>query len=243
MEETMRHSETLEKIAPALVKAQQEIEPAPKGAENPYFNSRYTTLTELWSTVREVLGKNGLSVVQVFEPSENGTILLGTTLLHESGEWIGGVLAVPVKKADPQAVGSAITYGRRYALAALLGVVSDEDDDGNAASKPQDDSYTPFDDAEPPPRAGTTAKPLAAPDKQFGSWTGRLTAVDRVDGESNGKPWTRYDLKGDGCPNISAWHTTEADKAQTLVGEAVVVGWKKKGKYYDLIDIFPAEGA
>jgi hypothetical protein len=151
----MQHSESIAKIAPALVKAQAEIEPAPKSAENPYFKSKYTPLPVVMATVGATLAKYELAVVQTFEPSEPlpasrtgiddkgqtvekkwhacGTVLISTTLVHSSGEWIGGTLSMPIVKPDPQATGSAITYARRYAIAALLGVVSDEDDDGEGA--------------------------------------------------------------------------------------------------------------
>lgn len=129
----MRHSESIAALAAALAKAQGAIEPVPKTKVNPHFRSKYAPLEEIAGAVRGPLMVNGLAVVQTFGTSD-GAILIETTLVHESGEWLTGELLLPVDKGTAQGVGSAITYGRRYALAALLGVVSDEDDDGNAAS-------------------------------------------------------------------------------------------------------------
>jgi hypothetical protein len=82
--------------------------------------------------MRGPLSKNGLSVIQTTAQAETG-VLVETTLAHSSGEWVAGVLHVKPVKDDPQGLGSAITYARRYALSAMVGVAP-EDDDGNAAS-------------------------------------------------------------------------------------------------------------
>lgn len=128
----MRHSDSIASLAAALVKAQGAIQPVARSRTNPHFRSKYAPLEEIAAAVRKPLAENGLAVVQTFGPSD-GALLIITTLVHESGEWLAGELILPVDKSTSQAVGSAITYGRRYGLAALLGVVSDEDDDGNAA--------------------------------------------------------------------------------------------------------------
>lgn len=124
--------EAIGKLAAALAKAQGEIRGAKKDAENPFFKSNYADLASVWEACRDALSKNELAVVQTTELHE-GSILLRTTLLHSSGESISGVLPVLVgEKATSQQLGSAITYNRRYALAAMVGVAP-EDDDGNAA--------------------------------------------------------------------------------------------------------------
>lgn len=130
----MRTSENLNELAVALAKAQGEIEAAPKDSVNPHFKSKYADLSSLWSACRKPLSKNGLSVSQGFEPSGSASVRISTRLLHTSGQWIESDLDLLPKDPSPQAVGSCITYGRRYALGAIVGLVSDEDDDGNHAS-------------------------------------------------------------------------------------------------------------
>jgi hypothetical protein len=130
----MIRSDTVSDLATALASAQSKIQPAAKDAENPHFKSRYADLAAVWEACREPLSSNGLSVVQTFEQGDPGQITVHTTLLHKSGEWMTNSLTLPVGQNTAQGYGSAITYGRRYGLAALIGVVADEDDDGNAAS-------------------------------------------------------------------------------------------------------------
>jgi hypothetical protein len=108
------------------------MEGAKKDSVNPHFKSKYADLTSVWEACREPLHKNGLAVVQAPEPCDTG-IQLRTMLLHKSGEWIDSVLVIPAAQQSPQGYGSAMSYARRYALAAMLGVVS-EDDDAEAAS-------------------------------------------------------------------------------------------------------------
>jgi hypothetical protein len=132
----MTHSESLAKLGTALAKAQAEIENAQKTATNPHFKSKYADLAEIINTVRPTLTKFGLSVVQIPGFAE-GVVTVETMLLHESGEWIKGTAGAPASKQDAQGVGSAVTYLRRYSLAAVC-AIAQEDDDGNAASRPQE---------------------------------------------------------------------------------------------------------
>lgn len=122
------------KLALALSKAQGEMGAALKDSKNPFFNSRYADLAAVWAALREPLAKNELAVVQTTNGDGSNAVII-TRLVHSSGEWIKGTLTLKPTKQDPQGIGSAITYGRRYALAAICGVVQ-EDDDANAASKP-----------------------------------------------------------------------------------------------------------
>lgn len=136
----MNRSESIKEIGAALAKAQGEIEGAKKDSQNPFFKSSYADLASIWGACREPLSKNGLSIAQTTY-SHEGQLYLETTLLHSSGEWISGELPIRPVKDDPQGVGSAITYMRRYGLQAMVGIAP-EDDDGNAASgrnsKPQE---------------------------------------------------------------------------------------------------------
>lgn len=130
----MKHSETLGALGKALAKAQGTIKPAAKGAENPFFKSSYADLPAIVRACRDELSKNDISFSQATS-YEGEIVVLETILIHSSGEWISGTYPVKPVKADPQGMGSAMTYARRYALAAMVGVVAeDEDDDANAAS-------------------------------------------------------------------------------------------------------------
>lgn len=128
----MKTSDTITKIADALVKAQAAMKPALKESRNPHFNSRYADLASVWDAIREPLTSNGLSVIQMVGSNELEKTTLTTRVTHVSGEWIESTWQIPVGKQDPQGLGSAISYARRYALASAIGVVQD-DDDGNAA--------------------------------------------------------------------------------------------------------------
>ena len=132
----MKHSESIALLAGALAKAQLQIEPASKNATNPHFRSHYADLASIWDACRGPLNTNGLSIVQFPCDGEVGRTGLCTMLLHSSGEWISEVVTTRSQKDDPQGLGSALTYLRRYALAAVVGVTATEDDDGNAASTP-----------------------------------------------------------------------------------------------------------
>jgi len=131
----MQKSDTIGELAKALCEVQKKLEGAKKDASNPFFKSSYATLASVWGASRDLLSTNGLSVVQTFSTGyENDKLIIETTLLHSSGEWISGSLLMKPVKEDPQGFGSAITYGRRYALAAIVGI-SPEDDDAEAATE------------------------------------------------------------------------------------------------------------
>lgn len=132
----MKHSNDTKQVFAALVKAQAEMPTAPKDGNNPHFKSKYATLQSIAETAKPILKKNGLAICQTFETACDGVSII-TSLVHESGEYITGSLFLKPTKNDPQGYGSAITYGRRYAMAAILGIVADEDDDANAASEPR----------------------------------------------------------------------------------------------------------
>jgi hypothetical protein len=128
----MNKSDTIASLAAALNKAQAEMSGAKKSAKNPFFKSNYANLEEVINCVKEPFADNGLSFVQ-FPISGDGVAGVETTILHESGEFISGEFMLKCSKNDPQGMGSAITYARRYGLQSACGIPS-EDDDGNAAS-------------------------------------------------------------------------------------------------------------
>jgi len=117
----------------ALVAAIGELSNVPKTANNPYFKSKYAPLDAIVDATRPVLAKHGLAIQQnpVFRDGCAGVI---TTITHKSGHSTLSELVLPLKDQSPQGVGSAITYARRYALAAVLGLATEDDDDGNASS-------------------------------------------------------------------------------------------------------------
>lgn len=126
-------SSTIGALAAALAKAQGGMGSASKSSKNPFFNSKYADLAQVWEVLRGPLSKNDLAVIQTTSQSDGAIVHVITTLVHKSGEWIRGTLSLRPNKISPQDIGSALTYGRRYGLAAICGVVQ-EDDDGNAAS-------------------------------------------------------------------------------------------------------------
>ena len=130
----MSQSETLNELATALAKAQAEFTAIPKDSNNPFFKSKYAGLPIVVSVASPILTKHGLSVSQ-FPSSDNGVDTLTTLLLHESGQFISHSMILHLPKQDPQGQGSALTYARRYAYMGALGLVADDDDDGNAASR------------------------------------------------------------------------------------------------------------
>ena len=151
----MNTSEQINELATALAKAQGEITGALKDSANPFFKCKYADLASCWDACRAALSANGLSVVQTTARGEPVTIqwettdqtsgevsqfkvdtvelVVETTLLHASGQWIRSALPLIPRDASPQGMGSALTYGRRYGLTAMIGVAQ-VDDDANAAS-------------------------------------------------------------------------------------------------------------
>ncbi len=131
---SMNKSESITNLATALAMAQMNLKGAVKDSANPFFKSKYADLSSVVEAIRPAFGQCGLSYIQRIEPSDKDEVRVETILMHASGEWLScGVLNLPVSKADAQGYGSALTYARRYSLAAACGVAP-EDDDGNAAS-------------------------------------------------------------------------------------------------------------
>ncbi len=131
----MQKSETINELATALAKAQGQIQDAKKDSSNPFFKSHYADLASIWAACRKPLSDNGLSVVQTIEVKE-GKRILESILFHSSGQWISSSLDLLAKEETEQALGSAITYTRRYALSALVGISPDDDDAEAAMARP-----------------------------------------------------------------------------------------------------------
>lgn len=123
----MHITEQIDALATALAKAQGQIEDAAKDKTNPHFKSKYADLASIRQAIRGPLSENGIAYVQLVRTAD-GVVEIETVLMHESGQRIGETLAMPLVQFTPQAVGSAISYGRRYALMAAIGLAADDDD-------------------------------------------------------------------------------------------------------------------
>lgn len=258
------------KLAEALNKAQGQIKGAVKDNTNPFFKQSYADLSSVWDACREGLNKNGLAVTQTMAGTAEVTEVV-TTLMHTSGQWINGKLAIKPVKVDPQAVGSAITYARRYALAAIVGVCP-SDDDANLASGKQDARTVPTQktthqptqkpvgvktehtekpiptEAPPPPPPQVSNDPLEA--KSEGTTEGLLQKVNSKDGTAqNGKKYTKFGIQVIDTEGWGEWFNTFdkklAGQAEEMTGRMVEVGWKQTKFGKDFVDIFlgaPTEG-
>jgi hypothetical protein len=130
----VNQSDQIDQLATALSKAQGAITGALKDSANPFFKSKYADLASCWDACRKQLSENGLSVMQTTE-LHDGQVMVVTVLAHASGQWIRGELPVKAKDDGPQAQGSGITYARRYALAAIVGLAQIDDDAEAAQSR------------------------------------------------------------------------------------------------------------
>ena len=146
----MNKSESIGNLAKALCKAQNELGGAVKNSSNPFFKSSYSSLTDVVKAIKQPFADNGLSYSQFPITSDGGGgIGVVTILMHNSGEWLESEFYLPLAKKDPQGGGSAVTYARRYALQAMAGIPT-VDDDGEAAmmrGKPVDNDQQDKEDA------------------------------------------------------------------------------------------------
>ena len=136
----IKHSETIGKIAAALRSVQAELKPVQKNSTNPFLSTRYADLGVIIEAAQKLLPANGLSYSQ-FPCGTGGEVGVATILMHDSGEWLSDEISIAQVdekgKSAAQVAGSIITYLRRYALAAALGIHADEDNDGNAPPRSQ----------------------------------------------------------------------------------------------------------
>lgn len=133
--EEMR-SEQINELAQALSKAQGEMKPASKSGKNPHFKSNYSTMQDLINASKSPLSTNGLSVTQITSEVDAG-VLLETYLMHTSGQWLQSEMLLKPMKDGPQALGSALTYARRYCYESILGMSGIPDDDAEQAEQKQ----------------------------------------------------------------------------------------------------------
>jgi hypothetical protein len=167
-------------IADALSAAQLEIADPPKDSVNPHFKSRYADLATVLKTVRPVLARHGIAVVQTTD-IQDGVTVLRTRLLWRDEEIISTYPVTPTQ-ATPQGLGSALTYARRYALQAIVGVAADDDDDGNAAS-------------------AAPSKPRASDTDELAAFIGQVKACNDLE-ELRGR---KADAARLGAAAVAAW--------------------------------------
>jgi hypothetical protein len=130
-------SQDITELAKAMLKVQTALSPALKDKTNPFTKSTYATLNSVMDSCRSALLAENIWLTQYPAPVEPGCLSLVTKLTHaDSGQWQSSLLIMPLPKADPQGYGSALTYARRYALSAMLGMVTEDDDDGEGAKSP-----------------------------------------------------------------------------------------------------------
>ena len=159
----------LDQLTTALVKAQAEFTAIPKDSTNPFFKSRYAGLPVVVEKASPILSKHGLSISQhIGYDGENDT--LETWLLHVSGQYLVSRMRLHLVKDDPQGQGSAVTYARRYSYMSILGLVADDDDDGNAASAPRSAPRS-------APAQQASSRPQASPNKPISEKQGKMLMV------------------------------------------------------------------
>jgi hypothetical protein len=150
----VNRSDNIDLLAKALVAMQAELKPVVNDATNPFFKSDYASYEAVRLTAQPTLAKYGLAVIHVPGVIEDGKTVLECVLVHESGQWLGGLYPLNPVKNDPQAMGSAQSYAKRYSFSSLIGQVTNgQDDDGNMASAP------PPREKGPPPAITTKTKP------------------------------------------------------------------------------------
>lgn len=203
---------------------------------------KYASLGSFLETCRPHLARFGLALASDFEPMPDGNLMCWTIIRDASGETLR-LAPVPVRVdlAKPQSTGSAMTYARRYSLSAALGVVGDEDDDGNATNEPKPQAKVSMPQAHaaaaPKPKdVGMDKKPL--PVTLDDGWE-RVT-VDRVetkDGQSAKGPWRLYSVHTTGGERFSTFSATHGGRALELVGKSADVMVKESGRGIELVDI------
>lgn len=216
----MKQSESIANLAAALVAVQTELRGVAKDSTNPDFRSQYTSLDAIIAASRPILTKHGLAVVQGAttphsdEAGRIAAIAVETMLVHSSGEWLTNTAIMPVvgrmlkgggrADPDPQSGGSALTYGRRYGISALLCLSTDEDDDGNAASRQRSEGgkgRAPTGARQPVPTSGqaqlerptqqTATAPTSGSLMPFGKSKGKPTDGLDADTLSSALDWAR----------------------------------------------------
>lgn len=137
----MNRSETIGNFAAAFVKAQAKMGNATKGSANPFFKSKFADLNAIREACTPPLNEQGISILQPTTVVE-GKHYIETILLHESGEYMSGLYEIVVAKAnDPQSLGAAISYARRYGLQSMVSVGAEDDDGESSMGRSKSNSF------------------------------------------------------------------------------------------------------
>ena len=152
----MRTSESIKALAPALTAALGKLEGAAKSAKNPHFKNTYADLASVVEASRATLAENDLAVMQSPGLIIDGRLQLFTRIIHKSGEWIEGEFHMPLAKSDPQATLATLTYARRGALMAILGIPAVDDDGETAVGRGSEAAAS-------GPREAAPARPVSPP--------------------------------------------------------------------------------
>lgn len=183
MDEQNYCSSETTKLANALISVQRSLQPATKDRLNPFTHSNYATLNSVMDSCRDALLTNGIWLTQYPVPAEPGHLGLVTKLVHaESGQWQSSHAVVPLPKNDPQGLGIAMTYIRRYSISAMLGIVTEEDTDGNLPKDsgkggPRQKRAPAMQDSAPSPPSSRRPQPAQLP-KLDGITYQEITATD-----------------------------------------------------------------
>lgn len=161
----MNKSETIINLSKALLKAQSSMGSATKGATNPFFRSKYSDYNSVLEACKELINENGITILQPHVHHE-GRNFVETVLVHESGEWVSSITEVVcAKQNDPQALGSAITYSRRYGLQSFLSIPSVDDDCELGMSRPTNKTTSTKESAPVAAKSAEVVAPKAVPTK------------------------------------------------------------------------------
>jgi hypothetical protein len=230
----VQQSETIDKLAPVLVKALGALENPTLDATNPHFRNRYTQLATLLNHVRPALAAHGLAILQA-AVSRDGGAGATTRILHTSGQWIEETFMVAPGKADPQGYVGAVTYAKRCGLQSLLGICGEEDDDGNAISTQPQPAHRPTQShatgqapvrPQPPTQAPKPAQgpAKAAPAGGSGLATITIAGVETFPTKNGG---TRYVIKADGGQKYKTFSDSFGSAAQAAreSGAAVAIAY------------------
>ena len=224
-----------EPLAAAFAAALAEMpSPALDKVNSAFGRFKYASLGSFLETCRPHLARFGLGLASDFEPIADGNLMCWTVIRDATGETLR-LAPVPVKVdlAKPQATGSAMTYARRYSLSAALGVVGDEDDDGNATNEPKQVRQVSM-----PQAHAATAKPVAKPVELDDGWE-RVTiaSVETKDGQSAKGPWRLYSVHTSGGERFSTFSATHGGRALELVGVEADVLVRETDRGIELLDI------
>ena len=237
---------TQQQYATALVAAIGELSNVPKTASNPYFKSKYAPLDAIVEATRPVLAKHGLAIQQ--QPLfMEGCAGVETTIIHKNGHSTSTTLLLPLKDQSPQGVGSAITYARRYSLAAVLGLATEDDDDGNIST-----GLAKKEEARPAIAKAMDKSPNVRPaGNAVATWRGVLPTQAKIAAQSKDpkKPWILYSVEfNDNGKVIEAMtfdeklftSATKFGENGTLVDAGVAPGKKDPSKW-ELVSLTPNE--